>query len=895
MDAAATSSGAHFYRCALQVNPHGYSWEFRGQPVAGDPAEHADAVIRKAAERRVSVLAVTDHNSVSGVQAFRDAANPYGIHVFPGFELTSSEGIHVLCIYPEDADDDVLVLRLGGFGIERPGASNHPAKASFAEILKTVREQGGLTIAAHVTMDNGLLTALQGQARIQAWQHNDLLAVQIPGPIDNLPHHFREIVQNRNADYRRDRAAGDQLAVAVVNAGDVVTAADLEKQGATCRIKMSAVSVEGLRQAFLDPDSRIILDGDPEIPERTELVSLGWEGGFLGGVEIRFNPHLNVLVGGRGAGKSAVVESLRYALGESPRAPEASAVHDGIVDLVLRSGTKVSLRVRSPHPSPREYLIERTVGDPSSRVLYGDGRASTLAPRDVLQHVEVYGQHEISEIARNPSLRANLLNRFAGNDERLDRSRAELRQDLENSRKAIVDTRTEIQQIGERLAKLSGLEEQLARYRETDYEARLRERSMLVREAQILDSIPERLRPFRESLESLRQELPVDLAFVSDKALKELPGREIIKDAVPILERLSADLERVAAVIDDALRRADDGIGSVRERWDGHRREIEEAYARILRELREEAVAADRFIELQREIENLRPLQGRREQLERLADEQDDKRKALLLGWEDAKQQEFRRLEQAAKHVNRQLAGLVRVQVTPAGDRGPLTELLRNEIGGRRFEVIEIIRAAESFSLPDFVERCRRGAAAIAETWTEIPELQASKLAALAEPPGEVLMQIEELDLPSCVSIELNTAPEDEPPVWRPIENLSTGQKATAVLLILLLEGDDPLIVDQPEDDLDNSFITDGVVPRMREAKRRRQFVFSTHNANIPVLGDAELILGLTPDGDAEGGRAAIRPEHAGAIDSSGVRDLVENILEGGRDAFERRRAKYGF
>jgi hypothetical protein len=162
-----------------------------------------------------------------------------------------------------------------------------------------------------------------------------------------------------------------------------------------------------------------------------------------------------------------------------------------------------------------------------------------------------------------------------------------------------------------------------------------------------------------------------------------------------------------------------------------------------------------------------------------------------------------------------------------------------------------------------------------------------------AEP--EVLMRIEELDLPSTTSIQLNTAPARKPPAWQALEQLSTGQKATAVLLLLLLESDAPLVVDQPEDDLDNRFITEGVVPRMRDEKQRRQFIFSTHNANIPVLGDAELIVGLSATGEAEGGKARIASEHMGSIDSRPVRELVEEILEGGKEAFERRRRKYGF
>jgi len=81
----------------------------------------------------------------------------------------------------------------------------------------------------------------------------------------------------------------------------------------------------------------------------------------------------------------------------------------------------------------------------------------------------------------------------------------------------------------------------------------------------------------------------------------------------------------------------------------------------------------------------------------------------------------------------------------------------------------------------------------------------------------------------------------------------------------------------------------------MRQEKGRRQFIFSTHNANIPVLGDAELILGLTASGEGREGHAKIPPEHMGSIDSKPVRELVEEILEGGKDAFEMRRSKYGF
>jgi len=120
---------------------------------------------------------------------------------------------------------------------------------------------------------------------------------------------------------------------------------------------------------------------------------------------------------------------------------------------------------------------------------------------------------------------------------------------------------------------------------------------------------------------------------------------------------------------------------------------------------------------------------------------------------------------------------------------------------------------------------------------------------------------------------------------------LSKGQKATALLLLLLGTTEGGLIIDQPEDDLDNRFIYDGVVQRLRSLKGRRQVMVATHNANVPVLGDAELVVGL--EGDGQHGKPI--PDGVGSLDDAAVRHLVEDILEGGEAAFNARQYLYGF
>jgi len=886
-------AGAVFHQCALQVNPHHYGGTFRGKPSGGDARAHAQAIVDKAIEIRVSVLAITDHNDVSGVPAFRDAAGERGIHVFPGFELSSSEGVHVLCIYPQDVEQHQLERFLGVFGVTGTKPSSDLSTMSFVDILRCVREQGGVTIAAHVTTDKGLFKVLSGQARINAWQAEDLLAIQIPGPVEDLPQDVRQIVENKNAGYRRTHAADERLAVAVVNGKDIVQPENLDDRSATCWIKMSDVSIEGLRQAFLDPGSRIRLnpeEGRLEPEEHAELVALAWEGGFLDGASVHFNPNLNVLVGGRGTGKSTIVESLRSVLALDAIGDDARKAHEGIVRHVLKSGTKISLLVRAHRPAVREYRIERTIPNPPL-VRDDRGEVSNLSPQDVLPRVEVYGQHEISELTKSREKLTRLLDRFVERDESLPRRKAALRRDMEKNRRSLLDTRSELQQVAERLAALPVLEETLERFREAGLEERLREQSLLVREERVLASIPERLAPFRECQESLKREIPIDRVFLSAKALEDLPGKEILSRANEVFAQLDRELDRIAKDLEQALQRADQGFAAVRAEWETRKKDVQAAYELILRELQKSRVDGEEFIRLRRQIEELRPLRERQSLVRRVEKEHADRRRALLAEWEDFKAEEFRRLDRAAKKVNQKLRDKVQVEVSAAGDREPLSRMLRDEVGGRLAEAIDSLARVQAFSLPQFVEACRGGTDALTKTYSVTPG--AADRLAKAEP--EVLMRIEELDLAATTAIRLNTAPAGEPPSWQALEDLSTGQKATAVLLLLLLESDAPLIVDQPEDDLDNRFITEGVVPRMRDEKQRRQFVFSTHNANIPVLGDAELIIGLSASGEAERGHARIAPEHMGSIDSKPVRELVEEILEGGKEAFEMRRRKYGF
>ena len=714
--------------------------------------------------------------------------------------------------------------------------------------------------------------------------HPILLACALAGPVSDAPDSVRQILQNKDAQHRRDRS------VAIINAQDVISPEDLQKAGSSCFIKMSDVSVEALRQAFLDPISRVRLTSDLQAEPHAEFMALAWEGGFLRDSAVHFNENLNVLVGGRGTGKSTTIESLRYVLGLDPLGDDANKAHQGVLREVLKSGTKISLLVRSHKPTLRCYTIERTVPNPPV-VKDEHGTVLTLTPREVMPGVEIFGQHEISELTKSREKLTLLLERFIDRDPSDASRKGKLRLDLERSRSRIGEVKREIKAIDERLAALPNLEETLKRFQEAGLEERLREKSLLIREERLLEVVTERLAPVRTLQEELAGSLPLDTAFLTAKALEGLPNLDVLGEGERIFNRLSLQLQTVVGQFETALKTADMELGGMRQRWDARRKVVEATYEKVLRELQKSKIDGEEFIRLRRQIEELRPLRERRDRLVRELTTHEGQRRQLLADWEDVKAAEFRSVEEAAKKVTRKLRDRVKVEVAMSGNREPLEKVLRDEIGGNLTAVLERLRERSDLSLPDFALRCREGKDSLIKQYC-FPPGGAEKIA-LADPT--IFMRIEELELTATTRIELNTAMEGEPATWQLLEHLSTGQKATAVLLLLLLESDAPLVVDQPEDDLDNRFITEGVVPIMRDEKRRRQFVFSTHNANIPVLGDAELILGLGASGEGKEGHAMILPKYMGSIDGQPVRELVEEILEGGKTAFEMRRLKYGF
>ena len=224
--------------------------------------------------------------------------------VLPGFEIESTDGIHVLCIYDADTDAAQLERFLGEFGIRETEPSSEPCSKDFAAILATVPSQGGIAVAAHAIGSKGLFQALQKNARALAWRNEHLLAIQIPSSIDELQEGPRAIVRNHAPEYQRAYMAGKQQAIAVVNREGCRPHRRPERPRRYDSDQVLPVG-QGSRvfaKPFSTPDSRIRLNTDEQPEEHSELVAITWEGGgFLDGGAIHFTTRISMSSSGDGA------------------------------------------------------------------------------------------------------------------------------------------------------------------------------------------------------------------------------------------------------------------------------------------------------------------------------------------------------------------------------------------------------------------------------------------------------------------------------------------------------------------------------------------------------------------------------------------------------------------
>ena len=423
---------------------------------------------------------------------------------------------------------------------------------------------------------------------------------------------------------------------------------------------------------------------------------------------------------------------------------------------------------------------------------------------------------------------------------RLDLARRKLAENGERLLKA----HERKEEVEEKIAELPKLQERVRQFREHGLEKKLKVVPLLERERQLEPRMRQEVERVRGARRRFEEDLP-DLVFLSDRALDGLPHAGLFREGRQILEKLEKGLLRGLADIDSALSETEAALtplgAKLQQAMAGSETELENEFAKLPtmadKTGREVGIAYQRLL---REIEEIKPTRSQLKTVDALIDDLEQARRNLLGEISDIRSERTASKQRAVKGLNKRLSGKLRVTIVPDGLRESLRNFLQGlpGIGPKRTKWVD---EAEGLSVPALASAIRAGGDALLGMGWGLPPAVAEALTKLTT---SQIHELEAIDIEDRVDIELNVS-HSGLERFRPLEGLSTGQQCTAILHLLLLDNRDPLIMDQPEDNLDNAFIAERIVKELLSAKTERQFLFATHNANIPVFGDAGVDRGV--------------------------------------------------
>lgn len=918
-------AGAKFYRLDLHnhtpadphFNPGNLPIETEQQKTA-----FAQKYIRFALDKKIEIIGITDHNSVEWLPYMQTAANEQGMILFPGIEIGAKAGrnqVHFIVLFDPGTNAEEISHYISGLGLQpakrfHTDGTPYAASKNVEELLGVIAQPDqslrGLPIAAHVSGKNGLLKEMDGEQRIFAYRHKHLIAVEIPGALKDLSDFECNTLTGKNDNYGNKSVAclnhSDGRGLKQVNSGYLPVG---EK---STRVKLSKFNIEALRQAFMDFESRVRLETEYHDQSYPSLLGVVIENGFLaekmqdGSLApfiLHFNPNLNTVIGGRGAGKSALIEALRFVFNIRPRTDDTKDQSEKIQAATLPGSARVTAFYRMP--KGETYAITRVKTEEPEVCDMTTGQKINIRPDTLLRGgapVEIYGQREIFEITKDEIFQLNLIEGYVSDELReLKHQEQDLLNALKVNGQNILNLTEEIAQYQQRLSELPNVRMDLENMERQNVSAQLEEKKKADRESALLNQAEEAVAGLREKLSNFQEQYETLSDSVPDVA--QLEREQLLHP--DFFQAQKTLLDEMDQVVRGALARLGQELETLWQKGEAERKnrlayyqDVQEKYKKLQATLGSD-VNAEEYLKLQSRLRALEGIESEVERRLRRLDELKLERTNLQQKLGCLRQgQIFPVLEKKCRQLTDDLLGNVRVTVDCQGNRKEYAEKLRQVFSGRRIEQSVIKQLTETTlaenqyaDAPHLVNAIRLEQASPADENSILNTIYGVSKAyrdRLAKLEDEVLFDLETYYAPDLPDIALRINDQYRSLNPQPGQlGLSTGQKSTAILSLILVERGAPLVIDQPEDDLDNEFIFREIVKTLRREKERRQFIVATHNANIPVSGDAELIVLLKAD--HENGWA----ELSGSIDDPEIREPVEIILEGGKDAFLLRQSKY--
>jgi energy-coupling factor transporter ATP-binding protein EcfA2 len=618
------------------------------------------------------------------------------------------------------------------------------------------------------------------------------------------------------------------------------------------------------------------------------LDSIELNGGFLPGLKLTLPHGLICIIGPRGSGKSTLAEALRFAIkgtvgASKPRLDllQANIGGSGLVTLVARTETAGTYTIRRGYKQAAVLLSAdgRTVPNV-------DLDRGTFLPLDAYNGLEI---EAIADEALGERRRA-LLDDLRGEQlSTIHLSLGEHRRALEANadriraaRRSINDLSERIEEIGDARARLGAVGPLPENAASTEYTAASRQQQSNARERKRIDDALAALSSFARDAEAIKQrasdtkqftileETSANSAFLLEK---QTALRQTLNSALAQFNSVIAGIESAKTLLEQAKT----GLATIHAQ--------QAADLAQLQQLNREADERYRVrLDLEQNVQKLQEIEAeqslkKNELVQLLADRKTLKAKFLL-----EREQVSDLRDSVATELQRETGRKVRIRVLRNADNLAYRTLLIEGLKGARVrnhdEILDSLLQLRPEQLAQFIQIDDQ--VAFDEACGFGVERTRKILDAFRENVDP--LELEVVDIEDQVRIELNVATINEP-IFKDAAELSRGQKCTALLPLLLARTDNPLIIDQPEDNLDNHFIYETVVNSIQRLKGKRQMIFITHNANIPVLANAELVIVMNSDGKVG------YVEKSGTVDE--CRDEIVDLLEGGKEAFELRRERY--
>jgi len=897
------------------------------QKAMGTPGEVTpERWLREFMAAGLDCVAVTDHNSGAWIDPLKAAyaqmkaqadqgQAPEGFReltIFPGVEISANGGVHVLAIFDPKATTSDIDSLLGAVEYRgTKGDSDSETQKAVNEVIAKILEVGAIPIPAHADDRKGLLRVRPGTRQCEISTLTVELALGIEGLLAlewrNLNNPCPQAVEKRVQSLAR-----------VLGSDCHSFQGERAPGSAYTWVKMASPTLEGLRLALLDGNGVSLRRSDegafepfktPAHVIRAIEIEKARVMGNNSPAVLQFSPFFNAIVGGRGTGKSTVVHALRLATrreAEIQALPKDSEprkrfeafrlVAKGRDDKgALKPDT--AIRVEWQHETTRLRLSWRVEGKAVDVEEWRDGRWQPSSSQDVNAArfpLRILSQEQIAEMAG--SGRQALLTIID------EAAQVEpLKQAYEEARRTFFAQCARLREIDGKLAalpeverRLNEAESKLKALSQADHAAVLQAYARAQYQQRVVDETLDQLREGVEMLRQTAERLLLDDWLSQHFTAVDADLLAWKAEADGLMRAVRQRLEQEATALGEGITRLKNDARLTA--WRSRAEAAREQHQRLQTQLAAQGVADPQAFarltqerqQLEVKLKGLRQLQSDRT----LLVQQIEAQQALVQKCRQAitqKRQAF--LQDKLAHNP-----YVRMNVVPYGFEPIMIERSLRELldilDGRFAEDILAVEdgQAKSGLAFDLAKAAKdQKLTALERTRKALLQLPASLgghfrnyLARKAQKPefaDHVLVWYPEDDL----HIEYQRGNQ-----WHAISEGSQGQRSAALLAFLLAFGEEPLVLDQPEDDLDNHLIYDLIVRQIRENKLRRQLIVVTHNPNVVVNGDAELVHVMDFDYDQ------CLVKQSGALQDGEVREEVCQVMEGGREAFTRRWKRLG-